>query len=142
MLDVWGFSSAQAVSRFAAMSDVKTKALYSNLAGDPTLGPLVDLFVAEMPSQIARLIDRLEGCDWEGLRQAAHQLKGAAGSYGFPAISPAAAQLEDAIRRQLPEETIRQAVDQLVDFCRQARGGTPPRESGQWSVAAARKATR
>ena len=115
------------------MSDVKTKALYSNLAGDPTLGLLVDLFVAEMPSQIARLIGRLEACDWEGLRRAAHQLEGAAGSYGFPVISPAAAQLEDAIRLQLPQEAIRQAVFQLVDFCRQARGGTPPRESGRGS---------
>ena len=82
-----------------------------------------------MPAQIARLFDRLEACDWEGLRQAAHQLKGSAGSYGFPAISPAAAELEDAIRRQLPEETILQALDQLVDFCRQA--GTPPGERGE-----------
>ncbi len=112
------------------MSDVKSKGLYSTLAGDPMLGQLVDLFVAEMPSRTAKLIDRLEACDWEGLRQAAHQLKGAAGSYGFPAISPAAAQLEDAVRRQLPEETIRQTAGQLVDFCRQARVGTPE-ESGE-----------
>jgi HPt (histidine-containing phosphotransfer) domain-containing protein len=111
------------------MSDVKANGLYSNLAGDPMLGQLVDLFVAEMPSRTARLIDRLEACDWAGLRQAAHQIKGTAGSYGFPAISPAAAQLEDAICRQLPEEAIRQAVEQVVDLCRQARGGTPPRES-------------
>ena len=116
------------------MNDVQTNGLYSSLAGDPVLGQLVDLFVAEMPSRTATLVDRLEACDWEGLRQAAHQLKGAAGSYGFSAISPAAAQLEDAVRRQLPEETIRQTVDQLVDFCRQARGGTPPIESGQWPV--------
>jgi HPt (histidine-containing phosphotransfer) domain-containing protein len=117
------------------MSDVKTNALYSSLAGDPVLGQLVDLFVAEMPSQTARLIDRLEARDWEGLRRAAHQLKGSAGSYGFPVISPAAARLEDAIRCQLPEETIRQAAQQLVGFCRQARTGTPPEESGEWRVA-------
>jgi HPt (histidine-containing phosphotransfer) domain-containing protein len=113
------------------MSDVKTNGLYSTLAGDPVLSQLVDLFVAEMPSRVVRLNDRLEACDWGGLRQVAHQLKGAAGSYGFPAISPAAAQLEDAICRQLPEETIRQSVDQLVDFCRQARGGTNPESAVQ-----------
>ena len=117
------------------MNDEKSKALYSSLAGDPMLGQLVDLFVAEMPSRTATLLGRLEACDWGGLRQVAHQLKGAAGSYGFAAISPAAGQLEDALRRQLPEEAIRQAVDQLVALCRQARGDMPPKESGQWSVA-------
>jgi HPt (histidine-containing phosphotransfer) domain-containing protein len=136
MLDVRGFLSGKAVPiEVRYMSKPETEALYSNLAGDPVLGQLVDLFVAEMPSQIATLIDCLEACDWEGLRGAAHRLKGSAGSYGFAAISPAAAQLEDAIRRQLPEETIHQAVDRLVDFCRQARGGTPAKESGEWRVA-------
>jgi HPt (histidine-containing phosphotransfer) domain-containing protein len=112
------------------MSNVTAKALYSYLAGDPMLGQLVGLFVAEMPAQIARLVDAHEARDWEGLRRAAHQLKGSAGSYGFPAISPAAAELEEALRGQLPEETIRQAVEQLVDLCRQARTGTPAGDGG------------
>ena len=64
--------------------------VYSRLAGDPDLGEIVDLFVEEMPERVATLLDQLQAQDWEGLRRTAHQLKGAAGSYGFDMISPCA----------------------------------------------------
>lgn len=101
-----------------------TEPLYSSLAGDPHLGDIVDLFVQEMPGRMANLRDRLNSGDWEGLRRIAHQLKGAAGSYGFDAITPSAAEVEDAIREARPEEEIRRAVDSLVALCDQARAGT------------------
>jgi len=101
-----------------------TEPLYSTLAGDPDFGGIVDLFVQEMPGRMANLLDRLISGDLEGLRCLAHQLKGAAGSYGFHAITPSAAELEDAIRQAKPEEVIRQALDSLVALCNQARTGT------------------
>lgn len=100
-------------------------ALYSTLATDPDLGEIVGLFVAEMPNRTATLRDRLAAGDWAELRRAAHQLKGAAGSYGFEPITPAAARLEDAIRESLLEEAIRQMVDELIALCNSARAGTP-----------------
>jgi len=99
--------------------------LYSALSVDPDLREMVDLFVEEMPQRIGNLLARLDTSDWEGLRRAAHQLKGAAGSYGFGPISPAAARVEDAIRKGSPEEEIRQAVDELIELCGRARAGLP-----------------
>jgi HPt (histidine-containing phosphotransfer) domain-containing protein len=100
--------------------------LYSTLAEDPDLAVIVAAFVEEMPERVGNLIRLAEGGDWEPLRQAAHQLKGAAGSYGFHPITSAAAQLEDAIRGSQPEEDVRRACDDLVTLCRLAQAGTPP----------------
>lgn len=99
--------------------------LYSTLATDPDLGEIVQLFVEEMPNRTANLRQRLEAADWGELRRAAHQLKGAAGSYGFEPITPAAARLEEAVDRAMPEEQIRQMVDELIALCNSARVGTP-----------------
>ena len=100
--------------------------MYSTLGGDPDLSDLVTLFVEEMPNRVANILDLLDRSEWEELRRAAHQIKGAAGSYGFGAISPCAGKLEFAIRDQEPEENIRQAVDDLVSMCNRACAGTPP----------------
>ena len=94
--------------------------LYSALGTDPDLREIVELFVEEMPDRTSSLLDRLQACDWEGLRRVTHQLKGAAGSYGFQPISSSAARLEDAIRKAQPEEEIRRFADELVDLCRRA----------------------
>ncbi len=100
--------------------------LYSTLAEDPDLEAIVAAFVEEMPGRVENLVRLLDGGAWEPLRRAAHQLKGAAGSYGFDPITSAAARLEDAIRESRPDGDIRGACDGLVELCRQSRAGTPP----------------
>ena len=83
------------------------------------------MFVEEMPERVASLLDHFNRKDWERLRQIAHQLKGAAGSYGFGAISPCAGRLEGVIRDSEPEERIHEAVMELVDLCGRIRCGQP-----------------
>jgi HPt (histidine-containing phosphotransfer) domain-containing protein len=100
--------------------------LYSTLGGDPDLGDLVTLFVEEMPDRVAHIQDMLNRHDWEELKRAAHQIKGAAGSYGFGAISPCAGKLEYAIRDQEPEENIQKAVEDLATMCSRACAGPAP----------------
>ncbi len=95
--------------------------LYSTFGTDPDLGEIVELFVEEMPERIANLLDCASVSDRERLRVAAHQLKGAAGSYGFQPITDCAAQLEAQIRGDEPEEQIRQSVAALVEICQRAR---------------------
>ncbi|MEA1950355.1 MAG: Hpt domain-containing protein [Planctomycetota bacterium] len=99
--------------------------IYSTLGSDPDLGELVELFVDEMPERVQNITNLLEQSDWEELRRAAHQLKGAAGSYGFDAISPTAAVVENKIRGEHCEEEICQAIEELCDICLSARAGTP-----------------
>ena len=86
----------------------------------------VTLFVEEMSDRVANFLDLLNRREWEVLRRAAHQIKGAAGSYGFGSITPCAGKLEFAIRDQEPEENIRQAVEDLVTLCNRTCAGTPP----------------
>ncbi|MFH1267709.1 MAG: Hpt domain-containing protein [Planctomycetota bacterium] len=97
--------------------------LYSPLSGDPDLRDIVEMFIEEMPDRTARLLDRLNASDWEGLRRLSHQLKGAAGSYGFGPITDSAARVEEAVRESSPEEEIRRLVDDLVSFCGRAQVG-------------------
>jgi HPt (histidine-containing phosphotransfer) domain-containing protein len=103
----------------------ETEPLYSRLSADPDLSEVVEMFVEEMRDRVAAMLDQFRASDWEGLRRAAHQLKGAAGSYGFDPISPCAGRLEKAIREGEPEAQIREAVDALVEMCNRARGGAP-----------------
>jgi HPt (histidine-containing phosphotransfer) domain-containing protein len=97
--------------------------LYSRLASDPDLGEIVDMFVDEMPARVAAIADQATAGDREGLRRLVHQLRGAAGSYGFDPISPCAGLVESAIRDGEPEEHIREMVDDLLDLCGRVRRG-------------------
>lgn len=95
--------------------------LYSTLDADPDLREIVEMFVEEMPDRIAGLLDRTNAADWEGVRRVAHQLKGAAGSYGFEPITQLAAGVEDAVRESRPEDEIRRLVQDLVGLCDRAQ---------------------
>jgi HPt (histidine-containing phosphotransfer) domain-containing protein len=106
-------------------STAVSEPLYSSLGGDPDLGGIVELFVNEMPDRVATVLEQLDNSDWEGLRRSTHQLKGAAGSYGFDAISPSAAEVETAVSNGEPEQRIRETVVELVGLCNRATSGTP-----------------
>ena len=95
--------------------------LYSSLVDDPDMVELVDLFVDELPDRVQALVDRLQASDHHGLWRTAHQLSGAAGSYGFHEITVRAASLEGAVRDGRPEQEIAAEVNSLVELCRRAR---------------------
>ncbi len=87
----------------------------------------------EIPRFAARCCQKLvcvparqlfQGSDIERLRTLAHQLKGAAGSYGFGPISPVAEALEKATEES-SEAEIAQCVEDLVGICQRARAGSP-----------------
>ncbi len=100
--------------------------IYSSLGDDPDLGELVEMFVDEMPDRTQALSDQAETRDWEQLARAAHQIKGAAGSYGFDQITPFARDLELSAREGADEELILSTLGELVDICNRARAGTSP----------------
>ena len=91
--------------------------IYSALADDPDLYDLVKMFVDEMPTRVEKLLAEFESKDWDGLKNTAHQLKGAAGSYGFAEVTPAAAKLEDNLKESSPEDAIQQTLDELIATC-------------------------
>lgn len=99
--------------------------LYSSLGDDPDLGELVEMFVSEMPDRIAAIRASHSSGDRESLRRTAHQLKGAAGSYGFDTITAEAAKLEKRVRENAADEQVLAAVQELVALCQRATAGAP-----------------
>lgn len=104
-------------------STIDNGPIYSSLADDPLMGELVEMYVAETPSRIARLETALASGNRDALRSAAHQMKGAAGSYGFDGLTTAAAALETAVRDSEPADSVRRRFDELIGLCRRIRTG-------------------
>lgn len=109
------------------MSHTRTQlpTIHSSLAGDPLLAELVAEFVAEMPSRVARLKRQLDSQDWDGLRRTAHQLKGAAGSYGFDPITPLAHRLEMLLAHGAEPKKLAEAVHELATHCQRITAEVP-----------------
>ena len=110
---------------------MNTEYVHSSLAADPDLGELVDVFAVEMPDRINTLETQGRSRNWEQLTRTAHQLKGAAGSYGFGQITPYASRLEIVARDGRPETEILAALSELLDICRRVRPGAPAEEDEQ-----------
>ena len=79
--------------------------LVSTLADDPDLGPLVALFVADLPRRAADLAALRGAGDADGVERLAHQLRGAGGSYGFDPITDRADDAECRLRSAPPGAT-------------------------------------
>lgn len=92
--------------------------IHSSLASDPELGEMVEQFVAEMPSRAAWMQHHLDAGDWPALQRAAHQMKGAAGSYGFDELTPHALKLEKLLVAGASPEAVIAAFQELTAHCR------------------------
>jgi len=68
--------------------------LRSDLADDPDLADVVRSFALALPDRAAALAAAVRASDDTETARLAHQLKGAAGSYGFPVVSTLARTLE------------------------------------------------
>lgn len=101
-----------------------TTPLYSDLSHDPDLGGIVAIFVEEMPDRIAAIERAFEAANWDSVQRLAHQMKGAAGSYGFDAITPYALRLEYAARARNDHLELRTALDEFVGVCQRIRTGS------------------
>lgn len=82
------------------------------LSTDPDLVDLVEQFVAGLDQRIRLLEQALAGMDYDQLRRAAHQLKGTAGGYGYPALTRLAGVLEQRAAEKT-YEACRSAFEEL-----------------------------
>jgi CheY-like chemotaxis protein len=93
--------------------------LLSTLAHDPEMAELIHIFVGGLEQRVSALLAASHSGDHDALHTLAHQLKGAAGGYGYPTITEAAGALAQAITHG-PEAAIARQFDHLVALCRQA----------------------
>ncbi len=102
-------------------SDACGNLLVSQLANDPEMRELIHAFVQGLPRRVSELQSALRENDLQGLICIAHQMKGAAGGYGFPAITDAARALETAARSAADVQTLTEGVNVVARLCACAR---------------------
>jgi CheY-like chemotaxis protein len=99
----------------------ETPPLVSVFADDPDMAAIVTRFVGGLPDRVAAMRAEATAGNHPALRRLAHQLKGAAGGYGFPAITAAAAALE-AVSADGGDPALRErALAELAGLCGRAR---------------------
>jgi CheY-like chemotaxis protein/anti-sigma regulatory factor (Ser/Thr protein kinase) len=104
------------------------KRLQSTLEKQPSLQKLLNKFISKLPERVATMRAMLEEENLENLRQAVHQLRGAAGGYGFAEVTRLAGQAEQTIRHGDDLERIKTEVDSLVDLVLSIEGYEPDHE--------------
>ena len=98
--------------------------LRSEFAEDQSMAELVAFFVDAMVDRTRDLQAAHDAGDLERLCRLAHQLKGAASGYGFPAITEKAAQLEASLRAESAAgqaEAVAWAASELIGLCASVR---------------------
>jgi PAS domain S-box-containing protein len=68
----------------------------SQFTDDPEMTEIIDEFVMRLPDTLVDMDTKLQNHDHPELRRLAHQLKGAGGGYGYPALTEKALCLENA----------------------------------------------
>jgi CheY-like chemotaxis protein/HPt (histidine-containing phosphotransfer) domain-containing protein len=103
--------------------------LFSDLAGDPDMEGILAEFLETLGGRAAALQGALAEMDVVTIKRLAHQLKGVAGSYGFPSITAQAKVVEDSLAAG-DDPRIVSAVDELCTLCLRARDGAELARSG------------
>jgi signal transduction histidine kinase/DNA-binding NarL/FixJ family response regulator len=96
--------------------------LHSELANDPDVADMVAAFVGVASSRADAILAALAQGDASTMRRLVHQLKGAAGGYGFPSITEQAKAVEDALAGG-DQVKVTLAVQALSTLCYRAGRG-------------------
>ncbi len=98
--------------------------IISDLSGDSDLIDIIEEFVDELPLRVSAMTEAMNEQNFEELRRLAHQLKGAAGGYGFPCITDSALQVEHGIDlndTNAMTQKLEKDLEALAELCRRAR---------------------
>ena len=77
---------------------------------------LVQRFLSGLPDSVSDIRAALIRADWPALALEAHKLRGTAGSFGFPEVSDAAAEIETLVP-ETPPDRARLAIERLAHLC-------------------------
>lgn len=95
--------------------------LHSTYECDPDLRDLIVHFVDEMDQRVEMIRSAFLSEDVVALQRISHQLKGAAGGYGFESIGDSAARLEyDLLTDEAMISDLSERVEDLINNCRAA----------------------
>jgi PAS domain S-box-containing protein len=94
----------------------------SSLIGKPGMTELITDFVNGLPGEVQKMTDMLRSNDLESLRRLVHQMRGAAGGYGFDTVTATASKAEGAINAATSLDTINAEVKSLISSMRRIEG--------------------
>ena len=100
-----------------------SEALRSDFHEDPEMLPLVEGFVARLPKRLSALESAVRNADWKRVALLSHQLKGAAGGYGFPSLTKVAEAMETAALLSAPSISLEKYLSELKSLCQRALNG-------------------
>jgi PAS domain S-box-containing protein len=103
--------------------DSDDQPLISELAQDPDLCEVANMFVKELPDSINKILDAARQKDYDQLKFLVHTLKGASGSAGFPALMKKTIDVEQLILHQ-QADFLPTALDELNRLCRRVHAVT------------------
>lgn len=94
-------------------------------------GPLIVAFVDTLEDRLADMQEALEAGDWTALKKAAHKVKGAAATYGFPMLTEQAGHIENLFRgKQQPQiRDVERYIEEFTISSRAAIAGAAPLRS-------------
>lgn len=99
-----------------------TERIRSLLEHNPRVAKLLPAFTSELSAQVHRMLDYMEQGRLDALRTLLHQIKGAAGGYGFPGITSLAARAESSIKESRQLDDVKSEVEALIDSLRRVEG--------------------
>ncbi|MFN0136854.1 MAG: Hpt domain-containing protein [Phycisphaerae bacterium] len=102
-----------------------SKLISELLADDPDLREVVEEFVEGLDGRMREIQTAYQKLDWQMLGMLAHRLKGAGGSYGYPAISMLGRTMETSFKAQQPGE-FTAWMEQLDQLVKAAKAGLSP----------------
>jgi diguanylate cyclase (GGDEF)-like protein len=111
-----------ASERVTIDSNHSAKKLRSSYGDNPKMEQVLTRFVARLPDRVTQIQKMLVDEDLDAIKQAAHQLKGAAGGYGFAELTDAAGRVEARIKTHDAFDAITQEVQSLLSLITQVEG--------------------
>ena len=106
------------------------EALYSEFAGDIDMVEIINRFVDGLPGRMDELRTAMADGATADMKRLAHQLKGAAGGYGFGPITSVAGELELTIGRGEGATVTEEIAGRLLAMCARAQACEPVAEAG------------
>jgi len=98
------------------------EAIHSVFRSDPAMAGIIAEFVGQLPQRLADMRQAGANNQWDVLQRAAHQLKGAGGSYGYACLTDAARELESHAKQQDAEAAML-ALSNLANLCERIQAG-------------------
>ena len=113
---------AKSISPVAATAKGASGPITSSLAARPGMMTIITEFVDGLPAEVQKISDSLEHNDMASLRRIVHQLRGAAGGYGFDPITSPATKTEELIDASSSLANITIEINSLIDVVRRIDG--------------------